>query len=113
VLWKKKALWSEKLVAWHFWLATLGIVLYISAMWVSGIMQGLMWRAYDELGFLQYSFVETVEAMHPYYVIRTLGGVLYLTGALLMAFNLWKTVTVGEAIEPEHATVPAHAVAAE
>ena len=113
VLWRKKALWSEKLVAWHFWLATLGIVLYITAMWVSGIMQGLMWRAYDELGFLQYSFVETVEAMHPYYVIRALGGVLYLTGGLLMAFNLWKTVTAGEAIEPAPAAVPAHAVAAE
>ena len=82
-------------------------------MWVSGIMQGLMWRAYDELGFLQYSFVETVEAMHPYYVIRMLGGVLYLTGGLLMAFNLWKTVTSSEAIEPEPAAVPAHAVAAE
>jgi cytochrome c oxidase cbb3-type subunit 1 len=106
-------MWSEKLIAWHFWLATLGIVFYITAMWVSGIMQGLMWRAYDELGFLQYSFVETVEAMHPYYVIRALGGVLYLTGALLMAFNLWKTVTSSEAIEPEAAPAPAIAVAAE
>jgi cytochrome c oxidase cbb3-type subunit 1 len=82
-------------------------------MWVSGIMQGLMWRAYDELGFLQYSFVETVEAMHPYYVIRALGGVLYLTGGLMMAFNLWKTVTEGEAAEPAPRFAPAHAVAAE
>ncbi|MBR0680636.1 cytochrome-c oxidase, cbb3-type subunit I [Roseomonas eburnea] len=113
VLWRKKGMWSEKLIAWHFWLATLGIVFYITAMWVSGIMQGLMWRAYDELGFLQYSFVETVEAMHPYYVIRALGGVLYLTGALLMAFNLWKTVTSSEALEPEPAAAPAIAVAAE
>ena len=69
-----RALYSTRLVDWHFWLATLGIVLYITAMWVAGIMQGLMWRAYDELGFLQYSFVETVAAMHPYYVIRMLGG---------------------------------------
>jgi len=113
VLWRKKAIWSEKLIAWHFWLATLGIVFYITAMWVSGIMQGLMWRAYDELGFLQYSFIETVEAMYPYYVIRALGGVLYLAGALIMAFNLWKTVTDSEAVEPEPAASPAIAAAAE
>ena len=113
VLWKKKAVWSERLISWHFWIATLGIVFYITAMWVSGIMQGLMWRAYDVLGFLQYSFVETVEAMHPYYVIRALGGVFYLTGALIMAFNLWKTVTEGEAAEPAPRFAPAHALAAE
>jgi cytochrome c oxidase cbb3-type subunit 1 len=113
VLWRKKGVWSEKLIAWHFWLATLGIVFYITAMWVSGIMQGLMWRAYDELGFLQYSFVETVEAMHPYYVIRALGGVLYLSGALIMCFNLWKTVTDSEAAEPAPAASAAIAVAAE
>ena len=113
VLWKKKSIWSERLISWHFWIATLGIVFYITAMWVSGIMQGLMWRAYDELGFLQYSFVETVEAMHPYYVIRALGGVFYLTGALIMAFNLWKTVTQGEAAAPAPRFAPAHAVAAE
>jgi len=113
VLWKKKGMWSEKLIAWHFWLATLGIVFYITAMWVSGIMQGLMWRAYDQLGFLQYSFVETVEAMHPYYVIRAFGGVLYLVGGLIMAFNLWKTVTSSPALEPEPAAASAIAVAAE
>ena len=61
-------------------------------MWVSGILQGLMWRAYTELGFLEYSFVETVEAMHPFYVIRALGGVLFLAGALLMVVNIWKTI---------------------
>jgi len=108
VLWKRKQLWSQRLVEWHFWIATLGIVLYITAMWVSGIMQGLMWRAYDELGFLQYSFIETVEAMHPYYVIRFLGGVLYLTGASLMAWNLWKTIT---ATEEAPAALPARAAA--
>jgi cytochrome c oxidase cbb3-type subunit 1 len=93
VLWRKRELYSQKLVAWHFWIATLGIVLYITAMWVSGIMQGLMLRAYDEFGFLQYSFIETVAAMHPYYVIRAIGGIFYLTGALIMVYNLWKTVT--------------------
>jgi len=90
-LFKTNRLYSNTLVEWHFWIATLGILLYITAMWVSGIMQGLMWRAYDDLGFLQYSFIETVEAMHPYYVIRALGGVLYLSGALIMAYNLFKT----------------------
>ena len=92
VLWKRSGLYSTKLVSWHYWIATLGIVLYITAMWVAGIMQGLMWRAYDTYGFLQYSFVETVEAMHPFYLIRTLGGILFLTGSLIMVYNLWKTV---------------------
>ena len=91
-LWKREELYSLRLVGWHFWIATLGIVLYITAMWVSGIMQGLMWRAYDHLGFLQYSFVETVAAMHPFYVIRALGGVLFLLGALIMVYNLVRTV---------------------
>ena len=90
-LWKRERLYSLRLVNVHFWTATIGIVLYITAMWISGILQGLMWRAYDQLGFLQYSFAETVEAMHPFYVIRALGGVLYLTGALIMVYNLWRT----------------------
>ena len=90
-LWKRPRLYSLRLVNLHFWVSTLGIVLYITAMWVSGILQGLMWRAYDGLGFLEYSFAETVAAMHPFYVIRALGGVLYLTGALVMAYNLWRT----------------------
>jgi cytochrome c oxidase cbb3-type subunit 1 len=94
-LWKRERLYSLALVTYHFWIATLGIVLYITSMWISGIMQGLMWRAYDSLGFLQYSFIETVEAMHPYYVIRAFGGVLFLVGALIMVYNLWKT-TKGE-----------------
>ena len=96
-LWNRKGLYSLKLVNWHFWIATIGIVLYISAMWVSGILQGLMWRAYTSLGFLEYSFIETVEAMHPFYVIRAAGGSLFLIGALIMAYNLWMTVRVGEA----------------
>lgn len=90
-LWKRKDLYSLKLVNIHFWISTIGIVLYICAMWVSGIMQGLMWRAYDSLGFLEYSFVETVEAMHPYYIIRAAGGLLFVIGSLVMVYNLWKT----------------------
>ena len=92
VLWKRKELYSMRLVNIHLWVATIGIVLYITALWVAGIMQGLMWRAYDTLGFLEYSFVESVEAMHPYYIIRALGGLLYLGGALLMVYNCWMTV---------------------
>ncbi|MBL6958019.1 MAG: cytochrome-c oxidase, cbb3-type subunit I [Rhodospirillales bacterium] len=90
-LWNRERLYSLRMVTHHFWIATLGIVLYITSMWISGIMQGLMWRAYDSLGFLQYSFIETVEAMHPYYVIRALGGVLFLLGSFIMVYNLWMT----------------------
>ena len=71
----------------------MGIVLYIVSMWVAGIMEGLMWRAYDKFGFLQYSFVESVVAVHPFFVIRMLGGVLFLTGGLIMVYNLIRTVT--------------------
>jgi cytochrome c oxidase cbb3-type subunit 1 len=78
-------------------------------MWVSGIMQGLMWRAYDELGFLQYSFVETVVAMRPFYAIRALGGLLYVAGSLVMAYNLWRTMR-GEAAD-EAPRAPAMAAA--
>jgi len=96
-LWKKK-LYSTALVEWHFWISTIGIVLYITSMWVAGIMQGLMWRAYNEFGFLEYAFSEVVLAMHPYYIIRAVGGLLYLTGTVIMAFNLWKTATSGQPV---------------
>ena len=91
-LWGRKELYSLSLVNWHVWLATLGIVIYAASMWVSGIMQGLMWKAYNSLGFLEYSFAESVAAMHPFYVIRAFGGVLYLLGALIMAYNIWRTI---------------------
>jgi cytochrome c oxidase cbb3-type subunit I len=91
-LWGRKRLYSLRLVNWHFWLATLGIVVYTAVMWVSGIMQGLMWREYDDQGFLVYSFVESTAAMHPYYVMRVAGGLLYLIGLLVMIFNVWKTI---------------------
>jgi len=111
-LWNRP-LYSLRLVNWHFWISTIGIVLYISAMWVSGILQGLMWRAYNNLGFLEYSFIETVEAMHPFYVIRALGGALFLAGALLMAWNLWKTIVTNEAETAVAAEQQAAAVAAQ
>ena len=98
-LWKRKGLYSMKLVEWHFWLAMIGIVLYISSMWVAGITQGLMWRAYDRLGFLKYSFIETVEALHWPYVIRATGGVLFLLGGLIMAYNVWRTIRGDEPVD--------------
>lgn len=91
-LWNRPRLYSQRLVNVHFWVCTIGIVFYISAMWVSGIMQGLMWRAYNGYGYLVYSFAETVEQMHPYYMIRAFGGFLFLLGALIMAYNIWRTI---------------------
>jgi len=99
ILWKREKLYSVKLASLHLWIASTGIVLYITAMWVSGIMQGLMWRAYDNFGFLQYSFIESVIAIHPMYILRALGGLLFLTGALIMVYNLVQTIR-GES-EPE------------
>ena len=96
-LWNRERIYSLSMVNWHFWLATIGIVLYAASMWVSGIMEGLMWREVDAQGFLVNSFADTVSAKFPMYVVRGLGGVLYLTGAIIMCVNLWKTVTsVGE-----------------
>ena len=91
-LWSRDRLYSLSLVNTHFWLATAGIVLYASSMWVSGIMQGLMWRSYNALGFLEYSFAESVAAMHPMYIIRGVGGLLFLAGAVVMVYNLIRTV---------------------
>ena len=91
-LWGRERLYSLKLVSWHFWLATIGIVLYAASMWVTGIMEGLMWREVDSQGFLVNAFADTVKAKFPMYVVRGLGGVMYLTGACIMAYNLWATV---------------------
>jgi len=106
-LWGRKALYSIRLVSWHFWLATIGIVLYASAMWVSGITQGLMWRATDAQGFLVNSFADTVAAQHPMYVVRGVGGIMYLSGALIMCFNLWKTMIGAGQATPAAAAMPA------
>ena len=103
-----REIYSKPLIEAHFWIATLGIVLYITSMWVAGIMQGLMWRAVNPDGTLIYSFVESVQAMHPFYIIRLAGGVLFFTGMLIMAYNLWKTC-VGA--EPAAGPIPAPAAA--
>ncbi|SFD23245.1 cytochrome-c oxidase, cbb3-type subunit I [Massilia yuzhufengensis] len=88
----RKQMWSMQLVEAHFWVATIGIVLYIASMWIAGVMQGLMWRAVNPDGTLTYTFAESVKASYPYYVIRFTGGLLYLSGMALMAFNTWKTL---------------------
>jgi cytochrome c oxidase cbb3-type subunit 1 len=110
-LWKKERLYSDKLVEWHFWIATTGILFYICAMWVSGVMEGLMWRAYTPQGFLAYSFIETVSAKHIENVIRALGGLLYLSGTLLMIYNLIRTVRMPGAAPVSVASAPVLAAA--
>jgi cytochrome c oxidase cbb3-type subunit 1 len=80
-------------------MSTIGVVLYIVAMWIAGVMQGLMWRAVNEDGTLTYSFVESLEAMYPFYFVRLLGGALFFTGMLVMAYNVWKTVADGRAVD--------------
>ena len=102
-LWNTQ-MYSVRLINAHFWLATIGTLLYITAMWISGISQGLMWRAFDDFGNLQYSFVESVAAMHPFYAMRAIGGMFFLSGMLLMAFNVFVTIrqsaSKAETIQP-------------
>ena len=94
---------NQKLLATHFWIHTIGTVTYIVAMWVSGIMQGLMWRAYDEYGTLAYTFAESVSAMHPYYVMRASGGVLIFTGAVIMLINIVSTIRQSSSVQTANA----------
>ncbi|MFO1251635.1 MAG: cytochrome-c oxidase, cbb3-type subunit I [Inhella sp.] len=91
-LWGRKEMHSKSAIELHFWIATIGIVLYIAAMWIAGVMQGLMWRATNPDGTLVYSFVESVKATYPFYLIRLAGGLLYLSGMFVMAWNVWMTV---------------------
>ena len=105
-LFGRTEMYSTSLINVHFWVATIGIVLYIAAMWIAGVMQGLMWRAVGEDGTLTYSFVESVKATYPFYAIRLLGGVLYLGGMLIMFYNMLKTITGSKAVD---ASIPAPA----
>ena len=91
-LWNRSRMYSLRLVNWHFWLATLGIVFYAASMWVAGITQGLMWREYGADGYLVNSFADAVAAIHPMYVLRCVGGLLYLSGAVIMTINIWRTI---------------------
>ncbi len=102
-------MYSVRAVTAHFWIATIGIVVYIAAMWIAGVMQGLMWRAVNDDGTLTYTFIESVKATYPFYVIRLVGGVLYLAGMFLMAWNMFKTIGVGKAVEGPIPAAVAHA----
>ena len=99
---------SVKLITVHFWVSTIGVVLYISAMWIAGVMQGLMWRAVNVDGTLTYSFAEVVKSMYPYYMIRLAGGALFFSGMLIMAYNVIKTISGQKAVDAP-IPAPAHA----
>jgi cytochrome c oxidase cbb3-type subunit 1 len=97
-------MYSKRLIEIHFWIATIGVVLYIASMWIAGVMQGLMWRAVNEDGTLTYTFIEGVKATFPYYVIRVTGGAMYLSGMIIMAYNVAKTMM---AAKPVNNAIPA------
>jgi cytochrome c oxidase cbb3-type subunit I len=94
-LYGRTSMWSTRLIDWHFWTTTIGIVLYVAAMWIAGVMQGLMWRATNADGTLTYTFVEALKATYPYYAVRLIGGVLVFAGMLVMAYNVIKTINAG------------------
>jgi cytochrome c oxidase cbb3-type subunit I len=98
-LFGKAEMHSIRLITVHFWVATIGVVLYIAAMWIAGVMQGLMWRAVNPDGTLTYSFVESVKATYPFYAIRLLGGTMFLGGMFIMAYNVWRTVVGASAVD--------------
>jgi cytochrome c oxidase cbb3-type subunit 1 len=100
-LWKRDGMYSAKLVEWHFWLALAGTVICVFAMWNSGIIQGLMWRTYNDTGTLAYSFVDSLIAMRPYYAARAIGGLLFLIGAVVGSYNIWMTVRAAPAAARE------------
>jgi cytochrome c oxidase cbb3-type subunit 1 len=102
-------MYSVPAIELHFWTATIGIVLYIAAMWIAGVMQGMMWRSINEDGTLTYTFVESVKATYPYYVVRFLGGSLYLFGMLVMLWNTIMTVVKGHSVDAPIPAVAAHA----
>jgi cytochrome c oxidase cbb3-type subunit 1 len=105
-LFGKSEMHSKNAIEIHFWVSTIGIVLYIAAMWIAGVMQGLMWRELNPDGTLAYTFVESVKATYPYYVVRFLGGLLYVGGMLIMAWNCWMTAQGGRAVEAKIPTLP-------
>jgi len=98
-----REIYSKSLMETQFWLQTTAIVLYFTSMWIAGITQGMMWRAYDEYGSLLYSFIDTVTVLHPYYTIRAVGGLMFLTGFFIFAYNMYKTATCGRVLDKEPA----------
>ena len=97
-LFGRESMYSTKLIEWHFWWSTIGVVLYIASMWIAGVAQGLMWRAANADGTLTYSFAQVLNTMYPFYGIRLLGGALFFSGMLLMAWNVWMTVRQGRVV---------------
>ena len=97
----KREIYSKSLLEAQFWIQTTGVVLYFTSMWIAGITQGMMWRAVDEYGNLMYSFIDTVSVLHPYYTIRAIGGLLYLIGMFMFAYNFFMTATAGRKLEQE------------
>jgi cytochrome c oxidase cbb3-type subunit 1 len=95
----REKMYSTRLIDTHFWVSTIGVVLYIVSMWIAGVMQGLMWRAVNDDGTLTYNFVESLERMYPYYTVRLLGGALFFFGMLIMAYNVWKTIASDRSAE--------------
>jgi cytochrome c oxidase cbb3-type subunit 1 len=109
-LFGQKEMYSVKLITAHFWIATIGVVLYIASMWISGVMQGLMWRATNPDGTLTYSFVESVKATYPFWTIRFVGGTMFLVGMLIMLYNVIKTMAGNKAYDaPVLAPAAVHA----
>jgi cytochrome c oxidase cbb3-type subunit 1 len=103
----EKSMHSVKAIDLHFWVSTIGVVFYVSSMWIAGVMQGLMWRALNDDGTLTYTFIETIAATKPYYVIRLLGGIMVLAGMFIMAWNVWHTMR-NKRPEPVPASAPAY-----
>ncbi|NNJ73011.1 MAG: cytochrome C oxidase Cbb3, partial [Enterobacterales bacterium] len=101
-------MFSIRLIRWHFWVSTIGVVLYITSMWIAGVMQGLMWRAVNADGTLQYSFVESLEATYPYYAVRLVGGLLFFSGMIIMLYNVIKTIQMSEGKVDLAIPAPAH-----
>jgi cytochrome c oxidase cbb3-type subunit 1 len=99
----KTEMYSKSLIDLHFWIATVGVVLYIAALWIAGVAQGLMWRAVNADGTLTYSFVQSVEVSYPFYYVRLLGGALFLTGMVIMFYNMMKTIGEGSAASADDA----------
>ena len=102
----KREIYSKKLIDAQFWVMTIGIILYFSSMWIAGITQGMMWRDTDAYGVLSYQFIDTVVALMPYYIIRGIGGVMYLVGFVMFVYNILMTINSGRVLEkePQYAT---------
>ncbi|WP_148715566.1 cytochrome-c oxidase, cbb3-type subunit I [Chitinolyticbacter meiyuanensis] len=108
-LFGREQMYSVKLIETHFWVATIGTVLYIASMWIAGVTQGLMWRAVNPDGTLTYAFIDAVKATHPYYFVRFLGGAMFLSGMVLMLYNVLRTATAGRPVDAQIPAVHAHA----